>query len=114
MSHSSLPLSDEEINELDDFLMSEATSYETMSIDCLDGYLTAIVIGPSTLKFSEWLPSVWGPSEDDAPHFESKEEARHIVDLIVRQMNGIISAFIADPDDIAPIFVTSSDRCRWL
>lgn len=44
-----LPLSEEEINELDSFLMSEATSYETMSIDALDGYLTAIVIGPTTL-----------------------------------------------------------------
>jgi hypothetical protein len=41
-----LSLSEEDIEELDNFLMSEATSYETMSIDTLDGYLTAIVIGP--------------------------------------------------------------------
>ena len=46
-----LPLSEEEIEELDAFLMSGAMSFETMSIDELDGYLTAIVIGPTQLNF---------------------------------------------------------------
>jgi hypothetical protein len=32
------PLSDEEMGELDSFLLSEATSDEAMMIDCLDGY----------------------------------------------------------------------------
>jgi uncharacterized protein len=101
-----LPLSEEEIEELDDFLTSEATSFEAMSIDELDGYLTAIVIGPTMLNFSQWFPGIWGP--DDAPDFESTEEAQQIIELIVRQMNGIVSEFNDDPDDIAPIFVTST------
>lgn len=101
-----LPLSEEEIEELDDFLTSEATSFEAMSIDELDGYLTAIVIGPTMLNFSQWFPGIWGP--DDAPDFESTEEAQHIIELIVRQMNGIVSEFNDNPDDIAPIFVTST------
>lgn len=109
MTNPSLPLSDKEIDVLNDFLMSEAISDETMLVDELDGYLTAIVIGPTTVNFGEWFPGVWGPSEDDAPDFESEAEARHIVGLIVRQMNSIISAFTDDPDNIAPIFATSSD-----
>lgn len=32
------PLSEHEIGELDSFLMSDATSDETMMMDCLDGY----------------------------------------------------------------------------
>lgn len=100
-----LPLSEEEIEELDDFLMSESTSYETMSIDALDGYLTAIAIGPSTLDFNQWFSGIWGPTEEDAPNFKSEEEAQHIIDLIIRQMNGIVSQFEDDPDDIEPIFV---------
>jgi uncharacterized protein len=100
-----LPLSEEEIEELDDFLMSESTSYETMSIDALDGYLTAIAIGPITLDFNQWFLGIWGPTEEDAPNFESDEEAQHIIDLIIRQMNGIVSQFEDDPDDIEPIFV---------
>ncbi len=101
-----LPLSEEEINELDSFLMSEATSYETMSIDALDGYLTAIVIGPTTLDFNQWFSGIWGPTKEDAPNFESMEQAQHIIDLIIRQMNNIVTAFEEDPDDIEPIFVT--------
>jgi uncharacterized protein len=50
-----LPLSEEEIEELDSFLTSEATSFEAMSLDELDGYLTAIVIGPTMLNFSQWV-----------------------------------------------------------
>jgi uncharacterized protein len=34
------------------------------------------------------------------------EEAQHIIDLIIRQMNGIISDLEDDPDDFAPIFNT--------
>jgi uncharacterized protein len=100
-----LPLSEDEIEELDDFLMSESTSYETMSIDALDGYLTAIVIGPITLDFNQWFLGIWGPTEEDAPNFESEEEAQHIIDLIIRQMNGIVSQFEDDHNDIEPIFV---------
>ncbi len=101
-----LPLSEEEIEELDGFLMSGAMSFETMSIDELDGYLTAIVIGPTRLNFDQWFPGIWGG--DDAPDFDSPEEAKHIIELIVRLMNGIVTEFNDDPDDIAPLFVTST------
>ena len=100
-----LPLSEEEIEELDDFLMPESTSYETMSIDALDGYLTAIAIGPITLDFNQWFLGILGPTEEDAPNFESEEEAQHIIDLIIRQMNGIVSQFEDDHNDSEPIFV---------
>ncbi len=101
-----LPLSEEEIEELDGFLMSGAISFETMSIDELDGYLTAIVIGPTRLNFDQWFPGIWGG--DDAPDFDSPEEAKHIIELIVRLINGIVTEFNDDPDDIAPLFVTST------
>lgn len=54
-----MPLSQKELIELDNFLMSDDTSDETMMLDALDGYLTAIVSGPVTLKTSEWLPGFW-------------------------------------------------------
>jgi len=101
-----LPLSEDEIDELNRFLTSDATSDETMMIDALDGYLTAIVIGPTTLDFNQWFSGIWGPTKEDAPDFKSMEEAQHIIDLIIRQMNGIVSDFEDDPDDIAPIFDT--------
>ena len=102
-SRSSIPLSEQEIEELDRFLLSDAISAETMVLDALDGYLTAIVIGPTTTTPSLWLPRIWGPSDDDAPEFESMEQAQRILDLIMRHMNGIILALQHDADNFDPL-----------
>lgn len=98
------PLSEEEMDELDEFLLSDATSDETMMLDCLDGFLTAIVSGPVMLKPSEWLPSVWGPTEEDAPEFETLEQAERITGMIMQHLNGIIWSLQQDPDMFAPVF----------
>jgi uncharacterized protein len=99
-----VPLSDDELDELDSFLMSDATSDETMMLDCLDGYLTAIVSGPVAIKPSEWLPRVWGPSVRDEPSFETLEHAERITGLIFRHMNSIIWSLQDDPDAFEPVF----------
>lgn len=90
-----LPLSED---ELDEFLMSDQTSDETMVLETLDGYLTALAIGPVTVMPSVWLPGVWGPAEEDAPEFETTEEAERIIGLIFRHMNDIIYGLDQDID----------------
>ena len=54
------PLSEEEIDELDDFLMLDAVTDEAMMLDQLDGYLTAIIIGPTTLRMQDWPQAAGG------------------------------------------------------
>ena len=98
------PLSDEEMDELDSFLLSEATSDEAMMVDCLDGFLTAIVSGPVMISPSEWLPMVWGSSVGDDPIFDSLAQAERITGLIMRQMNGIIWNLEQDPNAFEPAF----------
>lgn len=97
------PLLDEEIDELDQFLLSDYTSDETMIMSCLDGYLTAVVVGPKTVMPSRWLPGVWGPTEADAPEFETTEQAQRILTLIMRHMNGIVWNLQHDPDAFDPM-----------
>jgi uncharacterized protein len=75
-----------------------------MTIEALDGYLTAMAIGPTTVPPSYWLPGVWGPSEDHAPKFETMDHAQHILGLILRNMNGIIASLENDPDAFEPVF----------
>ncbi|HEU4376878.1 MAG TPA: YecA family protein, partial [Telluria sp.] len=58
------PLSEKEFNELDQFLLSDRSSDDAMTMDTLHGFLTAIMIGPETIMPAEWLPKVWG--EDGA------------------------------------------------
>jgi uncharacterized protein len=85
------PLSDAEISELDAFLMSEATSDECMDLVTLDGFLTALAVGPRPVAPSIWLPVVWGGMSE--PMFESKEQAERIIGLLLRRMNMISSMF---------------------
>jgi uncharacterized protein len=101
------PLSDEEMDELDSFLMSDAVSDETMMLDCLDGFLTSIVSGPVMLRPSEWLPKVWGPTEKDMSIFKTNAQAERITGLMMRQLNGIIWNLHQDPDHFEPIFDTN-------
>ena len=102
-SNLSTLLSDEEIQVLDEFLLSDATSDETMTLDTLDGYLTAIIIGPTTILPSQWLPGIWGPTEEDSPDYYSMEQAQRILGLITRQMNGIVWMLQDDPDTFDPL-----------
>ncbi|MGF6769597.1 uncharacterized protein P3T18_002067 [Paraburkholderia sp. GAS199] len=99
-----VPLSEKEFEELDEFLISDATSEETLTIESLDGYLTALAIGPATVPPSHWLPGVWGPSEDDTPAFDSVDQAQRILGLIIRHQNGIIASLENDPDGFEPVF----------
>jgi uncharacterized protein len=98
------PLTEEEMDELDQFLMSDSTSDKTMMLDCLDGYLTAIIVGPTTIMMSEWLPGVWGPTADDAPAFDTLQQAQRVMELIMRQMNGIVWSLQHNPDMFEPLF----------
>src|SRR5262245_13008505 len=62
------PLTNEETEELDQFLLDAEGIEESMDISTLDGFLTAIVCGPKTIMPSEWLPWVWDMERGkDAP-----------------------------------------------
>ncbi|MCW8958353.1 MAG: UPF0149 family protein, partial [Gammaproteobacteria bacterium] len=74
MSQLNTPLSDQEIDELNRFLLERIPEEEAnaavegvdegvLDISELDGFLTAIVSGPQPLKPSEWLPVLWGEYE---------------------------------------------------
>ena len=84
--------------------MSDATSNETMMLACLDGFLTAIVSGPVMLKPSEWIPRVWGPTEQDAPTFDTDAKAERIIGLMMRHLNGITWNLHQDSDHFEPLF----------
>ena len=103
-----LPLSQDEMDELGGFLLSDIPSEESMTLDMLDGYLTAIVVGPTNLDFGQWFPSIWGTGKDGLPNFRTMDEAKRIIDLIIRQMNGIVSdleeELASDLEIYAPIF----------
>lgn len=98
-------LTDTDLEELDQFLLSDQVSEESMLLSALDGYLTAIVTGPSNLMPSQWLPGVWdGQGDEFAPEFDSMEQANRILGLILGHMNDIIAVQQAHDGVIEPIF----------
>jgi uncharacterized protein len=94
------PLSDQEIAELDEFLMSDATPEESMSIVELDGFLTSLVIGPEVVPPSAWFKTIWGG--EDEPEFESAAQAQRVFGLIMRRFN-TLSFLFEEPPEFAPI-----------
>ena len=78
------PLTDEELEFLDSFLLERFDGEDEVlgrdeGVVCLselDGFLTAIVSGPTTVMPSEWLPALWG---EFPPLYEDLDEAQEIM-----------------------------------
>lgn len=96
------PLSDEELEELDRFLLYGVDNDEAMTLDRLDGYLHAIAIGPQTIMPKQWMPKVWGEDSAMMPPMDSLEQLNHIMGLVMRHYNGIISGFEQKPPFVVP------------
>jgi uncharacterized protein len=98
------PLSDQEFDELDDFLLSDRTAEDSMTMDTLHGFLTALTIGPQEVTMETWLPHVWSNEADFTPEFKSSKEAERITNLLARFMNEIAITFEVAPKEYEPLF----------
>ena len=98
------PLSEKEFDELDQFLLSERSPEDAMTMDTLHGYLTAIAIGPETIMPAEWLPRVWGQEDGAAPKWKNAREEERILNLIMRFMNEVLITFEVAPKEFEPLY----------
>ena len=101
-----MPLSDTELEELDQFLLYGVDNDEAMTLDTLDGYLHAIAIGPQTVMPKQWLPKVWGEDSAMMPPTDSIDQLNHIMGLVMRHYNSIISGFEQSPPVVMPYWNT--------
>jgi len=99
----SQPLSDDEYQELEDFLMSDGMPEEAMDISMLDGFLTALLIGPNMLTPSQWLPRVWGATDEQPMTWQSEQQAERMMGLVLRLMNDILWQLDEDPEGYEPL-----------
>jgi uncharacterized protein len=100
------PLSDEEMEELDQFLLYGVDNDEGMTLDTLDGYLHAITIGPQTVMPKQWLPKVWGEESAMMPPMDKLKQLNRIMGLVMRHHNSIISGFEQKPPLVIPYWGT--------
>lgn len=98
-------LTPEEFEELDEFLCRTELEDTSMDVSTLDGFLTAIVIGPRLVKPSVWLPWIWDMDDaENAPNFEGGEQANRIMSLIMRHYNSLVHTFNNAPETFEAIF----------
>jgi uncharacterized protein len=100
------PLTDEEVQELERFLLDADGIEESMDVSTLDGFLTAIVCGPKTIMPSEWMRWVWDMERgEDAPEFKNQAEAEQILGLLMRHLNGIAGTLHQAPEQYQPLLM---------
>ena len=110
MSDIFTPLSDSELEQLEQFLLNRYDDDKdyldqdegVIEISELDGFFTAIVSGPTTIPPSTWLPALWGDVE---PEWQSEKEFEAILTLLMRHMNSIASHLINEPETFEPLFL---------
>ena len=108
------PLTDAELDALD-ALLQALPADSAMNVEGLDGYLTALLVGPSLLarlKSADWLPVVWGGDGDDegkgignsAAPFTSQKQRKRVAMLVLRHLHAIDQQLRKDADAWEPVF----------
>ena len=106
-----IDLSPDERLALDEFLASPRFDERAMNLATLEGFLTAIVIGPNIVMPSRWIPWVWDRIDGRvAPPFEDLDEANAMLGLVMRLYNGLIPRFQTDPEGFRPAYL---DGAQW-
>ena len=99
------PLTEEELASLDD-LLTNLPSDGSMTLDGMDGFLTALLVGPSPIgTTSDWLPLIWGGDQEPPPApFASNQKRKRTTVLVLRHLRSIEAALSGPPDAWEPVF----------
>lgn len=93
------PLTDEDINQLDDLLATSSCGDDTFDVSMLDGYLSAIaLLNPPLQDESEWYPYIFN-EEGSACEVDEPETVKRLI----RQRLQEIKAFQAQRQFYNPI-----------
>ena len=94
-----------------------------MSIDGVDGYLTAWLVGPSRwlaeAPTADWLPAIWGGDDagghEVAAPFASKRQRKATVVQLLRHLRHLDDVLQRRPDAWEPIFgVAEQGADEWV
>ena len=113
------PLTLAELDGLDRLLQGFA-DHDAMSLDGLDGYLTALVVSPpevlQTLPSADWLPLIWGGDIEPGPEpFQSRRQRKATVVMVLRHLRHLAEQIEKTPQDWEPIFsIAEQGADEWV
>lgn len=85
------PLSDGDVSQLSTFLDSVPDN-AAMTIEEMDGFFCALIVGPDVVLPSEYLPILLGGTPGDTKAFRTIREANHTLQLMMRYWNSIVTS----------------------
>ena len=100
----SAPLDDAELDALDTLLQA-LPAENAMNIEALDGYLTALAVGPwkTFPRSAVWMPLIWGGDGEGARPFASEKQRKRTVVLVLRHLHAIDHALRQAPEQWEPV-----------
>lgn len=78
-------LDNDSLDRLHDFLEERVVPRGGMSLEMLDGFLSALMVGPDLVMPSEYLPCIWNEEQV----WESPAEAEEVLGLVMALWNDI-------------------------
>ena len=86
------PLNDAELQAFDDLLQGLPVD-GAMTLEGVDGYLTALLLGPAewldARPTADWLPQIWGGDGPDGQPFASGRQRKRAVLCALRHLQAI-------------------------
>lgn len=110
-------LDDAELDALDELLQA-LPGDEVMNVEALDGYLTALLVGPpllARLRTADWLPAIWGGDGEGPAPFPSQKQRKRVTMLVLRHLHAIQRQLQGPPEDWQPVFsIAETDTGEWV
>lgn len=96
---------DKTLRELDDFLCSDIVPDTAMDASTLEGFLTALVIGPDMIPPSQYMPWIWDMyNGENEIIYDSMEQMNDSMNLIMLVWNNIAETYSNNPSSFEPAY----------
>jgi len=103
-TNAALPI-DRKLQKLDDILSSDIAPETAMDASTLEGFLTALVIGPNSIPTSQYMPWIWDMYDGkEEVVYGSMEQAQETMNLLMAVWNDIAKTFSTDPSSFEPSY----------
>jgi len=96
---------DRKLRKLDDIFCSHIAPETAMDAATLEGFFTALILGPYVIPPSRYTPWIWDMHDAKAEVvYDSMEQAQETMNLLMAVWNNIAKTFSTDPASFEPAY----------
>lgn len=100
---SELSLTGEDFEVMNGMLVRYGNELSIQDVSELDGFLTAIIMGPQEVTPTVWLPAIWGGMQN-MPQWEDQAKSESFMQLCIRMQSEVTTMFANNPKEYAALF----------